>query len=128
MIEVQHLTITGDRQAGKTKMLVDVAIDEAARQGRSVLFFTPSRNQDSYTLSLIEDRAQHLCPELIERVYRTNGRERILFKGGGLVYFREPGRESSRRHQPDVDTHIIDDVSGGDSCVGATRIFRAMIR
>lgn len=123
MIDVQHLTIVGDRQAGKTRLLVDVAVDEAARQGRDVLFFTPSLDQDSWMLKLIQERAEQLIPGAVERVYRTNGRQRITFTSGGRVRFRLDKDENPR-----VDTHIIDDVSGGDSCVGATRIFRAMIR
>lgn len=123
-MDVQHLTIVGDRQAGKTKLLVDVAVDEAARQGRDVLFFTPSLDQDAWTLKLIQERAEQLVPGSIERVYLTNGRQRIIFTSGGRVRFRLNRGEAN----PKVDTHIIDDVSGGDSCVGATRIYRAMMR
>lgn len=124
MDDVQHLTILGDRQAGKTKLLVDIAIDEAARQGRRVLFFTASRAYDSWTLKLIEARSRELVPQLVEQVYYSNGRERIRYTTGGLLFFRQDQHHSVSP----IDTHIIDDVSGGESCVGANRIYRAVLR
>lgn len=125
MNDVQHLTILGDRQAGKTKLLVDVAVDEAGRQGRRVLFYTYSRDQEGWVLKLIEERARDLIgDDQVQKVLRSHGRERIFFASGGTVFFRLDNSDVNKS----VDTHIIDDVSGGESCVGATRVFRAMMR
>ena len=117
--QVQRLNIFGDRQAGKTTLLIDIAIDEAARQHRDVLYMTPSYDQDEHTHRLIRERATQIVPDLISVVRNANGKQSITFKGGGRIRYRQ------QRGDYSVDTHIIDDVAPGDSCVGATRIFRA---
>jgi len=119
---VQHLTIVGDRQAGKTHLLINIAIDEAARQNRSVLFFVSSRDYARYILQNLSDRSEQLVPGLTERVYWTGGKERIHYVHGGVVRFNVP-RDWDR-----FDTVIVDDVAGGDVDFGATRIYRASMR
>jgi hypothetical protein len=82
-----QLTIIGDRQSGRSRILIDMAIDHAARHHETVLYQCPSRTEAHCALKMAQDRTLELVPKAIRCVHATNGRERITFNKGGVIDF-----------------------------------------
>ena len=85
---MEQLTIVGDRQAGKTHTLIDMAIDEAARRG-GVVWYQCREPDDGPQHTRYGDRPRRtaLSRKCINRVHRTLGRERITFTNGAYIDF-----------------------------------------
>lgn len=95
--------LVGDRQSGKTEALLRIAA-YALVDGERVLWIGPSRSQDHSAFLRMTDHLEHYWPGKVEKVWRTNGAQRIKMTSGGMMYF------GPQRVTP--DTCITDDVSG----------------
>lgn len=98
------VTISGNRQTGKTKALLDIAAKEA-EAGRKVLWFADSRR------ALVEAHrrlVESMPASVVKKVHRGHGQERITVAGGGEVVFICVGRYAGRGHV--ADTLIFDDT------------------
>lgn len=107
------IEIFGDRQHGKSYLLMLAAID-AARQGKSVLYDTGRRVLARERFFTLEQHCLNLG--IFEKAWRANGAERLQVAGGGTIYFYNQGVA------PDV--HILDDCSN-PPLPGAERIIRS---
>ncbi len=132
-VQQHHLTILGDRAAGKTHTLIDMAIDEAARRGGVVWYQCRDRTTTACILRDVVDRAQQIVPGMIKRVYRTNGCERIQFTSGGLIDFSITGDRATHSMQKAaysmqrIGLHVMDDVPS-EPYPYAARTVRAVLR
>lgn len=122
--DVQKLLIVGDRHAGKSHAMELLAIGDAI-QGRFVLWQTYNREYARHMLERLHETIEYLFrPELVQRTSR-NGLT-IEFTSGGQIAFWTP--RSSLDLMTNVDTHILDDnLDGADSCIGASRIYKAVL-
>lgn len=111
------LTITGDRQSGKSYTLRQLAID-AATQGESVLFACESQNLAMEQFRIMRDT---IAPELVEKVYLANGNECITLIGGGCIYF------NIAAHRRRTTVRLLDNVDHPDLYIGAERIIRTVL-
>lgn len=101
------MVIVGPRQAGKTHISVVMAVETAAAGGQ-VLFQGRDRQEDAIRFRDCLDRAEQVCPDQIEKFYRSNGQQRILFKTGGRLCFSALAYDYFDK----LDLHVIDDASG----------------
>jgi hypothetical protein len=115
-----ELTILGPRQSGKSHVLVMMAVEEAAVNDGSVAYVSCDRRMDSVRFADCLERAEWLYLDRIERAYRANGAQRIVFKGGGVIRFitSDFGRE--------YDLCCLDDVPA-ERMVKAKRSIRAAL-
>jgi hypothetical protein len=119
-----QLTIVGDRLAGKTHILVDFAIDEAARGGGTVWYQSSSRAMSHHMVKRVQDRAEELVPKLVKRVSTGNGYGRIVFTSGGVIDF--DGKDLWRTGQV-IALHCMDEVFC-EPYPHAKRAVRAVLR
>src|SRR6478735_4146491 len=95
------ITISGERQSGRTDMLLAIAMRDAWL-GRRVLYETDSDTS-------LKEAFRRFCDDLprvhVKTVYAGNGDEHVVFQSNGRVYF-----QNCRRHGgcPTVDTIILD--------------------
>lgn len=99
---MSHLTISGDRQTGKTEALLHLGVADAAA-GRSVLYSGSSRGAVRDALqrarAFVDSRSD------VERVDLANGKEAVYFDNGGRLLFLP----NIALRGITVDTHLIDD-------------------
>lgn len=94
--------MVGDRQSGKTEALLRI-VSYALIDGQRVLWLGPSRVSDQDAFMRMRGHLEHYWPGLIEKVWLTNGQQRIKAKSGGMMYF------GPQRVAPDVV--VTDDMS-----------------
>jgi hypothetical protein len=94
--------LVGDRQTGKTEALLRIAAYELV-EGHRVLWMGPSRAQDHDAFLRMREHLERYWPRLVEKVWLTNGQQRIKCVTGGMAYF------GPQRVTPDCV--ITDDVS-----------------
>lgn len=119
-----QLTIIGDRQHGRPRALMDMAIDEAARRGGVVWYQTPNLTMASHMVGEIVARAKDLVPEKVLAVRRINGNRRVTFTGGGEIRFNADNLWKTRQK---IGLHCMDDVAG-EPYMYADRAVRAVLR
>ncbi|SKY24269.1 Uncharacterised protein [Mycobacteroides abscessus subsp. bolletii] len=105
---VTVVTVSGDRQHGKTHILLDLVAGEL-RRGRLVLYETSD-------WPVAQERHRnlvnaHLMPGIdnLERVCRSANDLSIRHRSGGRVQFLSIGRSRSGAHYR-ADTYVFDDV------------------
>ena len=112
------LTITGDRQTGKSYTLALLALD-AALAGKSVFFACAGRTLA--TERFYEMLARCELFGLYEKAWRAKGEQRIKLRNGSMIWFGTP---ADRGHQTQV--RILDDVPDHpDLYFGAERVIRS---
>lgn len=121
----QHLTLLGDRQAGKTTALIRLAALEAV-QGESVLYHcqTAPMADDCFHRAVEWLQESALSKEVL-KVAHTTGHQRILFVSGGRIVFLPQESRTMRSITPDI--HVMDDVQT-EPHVAARRIYRGVLR
>lgn len=77
------LTITGDRQTGKSYALMLLAID-AAEDGKRVFYQCTDRRLAHQRFLDLEQKCQ--CRGILEKSWRTNGEQRLRLTSGGEIY------------------------------------------
>jgi len=115
------MVIIGTRQAGKTHIAVAMAVETAAAGGQ-VLFQGTNQPADHARFLDCVDRAEYMFPDKIQRVYRTNYEERILFKNGGRLCFSDKAYD----YFAEIDLHVIDDVANADARPNALRSIKTV--
>lgn len=95
--------VIGDRQTGKTEMLLAFA-EKLCREGQRVLYMTRDRKLAQNCFRRVEESVYDL-PGF--RAYRTNGQERVTHESGGELRFMTVAREPRGLT---VNTLILDDV------------------
>lgn len=119
-----HVTILGDSQTWKTQILIDMAVDEAARRGGVVWFQSATTALSHHAVKQCVERAKEILdPAMIRRVANTNGRERITFTSGGFIDF--DGAEFWKRMRR-IQLHCMDQV-GSEPYPRAARTARAVL-
>lgn len=108
------IEVFGDRQVGKSYLLMLAAVD-AAQQGQRVLYDTGSRTMARERFLQLEQHLQRLG--ILVKTYRSSGSERLYVESGGAIYFGE-----GRGTVPDL--HIIDGA-GGMPNPAARRVIRS---
>ena len=119
----KHLTVVGERASGKTRALIDMAIDEA-RSGGNVWFQSRDHATGRSTMKMTVDRIRELDSGLINRVTGLNGHSRILFANGAIIDF--DGGVFWKIGKP-VSLHVMDEVSS-EPYPMARRSVRAVLR
>lgn len=114
-----HLTLTGDRQHGKTEMALRYAFSEADA-GLAVLYQCESRPMVREALHRAERIARYRPG--IQKVFLAPRNEHIRFTTGGAIRF-----VTSIAGFGMIDVHILDGV---DDIVHpeATRVLRTAVR
>ncbi|SHT53644.1 Uncharacterised protein [Mycobacteroides abscessus subsp. abscessus] len=101
------IEIFGDRQVGKTEMVMSSALLHAA-EGKLVLWLAPLTVAAVDVLRRYQYwQWDHPLAALIKRVYTGNGNEHVLTNSGGRIVFRSVNT-SGRGVLPDVI--VCDDV------------------
>lgn len=113
--------ITGDRQSGKTELLLALA-EKLCRQGQQVLYVTDGWSLARNCFCRMEQSVENLPGY---RAYRGSGRERIEHETGGTVHFVSSA--SVKTFGP-VDTLLLDDVrTDYEFSYPDTRVIRATL-
>lgn len=113
------ITIKGDRQVGKTHLLIGFAASEAIA-GKSVLF-------ECYDWKYATEVWRRFlnCCESVDQVRRSNGNLSVTTTTGGSVRFLSGKARAARGFHADV--HIFDQVVPGDRSVPGARVYYAPI-
>jgi hypothetical protein len=115
-----QLVILGERQAGKTHLMMLAAVGEAA-MGGTVWYTGHNRRYEQVCFQDCLDVAQMLFEDKVLRVYRAKGKARITFHGGGVIHFGVPDY-----HGPLIDLHCIDDNENADRFPCAYRSIKSV--
>lgn len=110
----------GTRQAGKSYLLDMMAVEEAAMNGGQVAYLSHDPRMDHVSFQNCLSRAMWLYPDLIEREYRSRGKQRIVFKNGGEIKFIAADMEN------EYDLCCLDDVPA-ERMVKAKRSIRSVL-
>ncbi|WPH57621.1 hypothetical protein [Mycobacterium phage WXIN] len=97
------ITITGERQTGKTEMVIDRMVRHA-REGMKVAYIGQTLVYAQHVQARIENRDE----AGVVKSYRANGAQRITFSSGGSIRFLSAGKDSLRGF--DLDALVWDDV------------------
>lgn len=119
-----YLTVLGDRQHGKTELMLRHAVSEARDVDATVLYEC-ERSPITHDAFLRGVKMAERRPASVAKILRSNGDEQIEFAGGGRVLFATSGRGTGRGI--DVDVHVID---GGNAepHPTAARVVRGVLR
>lgn len=101
-MSIPTITITGDRQVGKTEAIIDVMIRHA-REGAIIAYVSQGLKVCAEVQHRIERRR---LPDA--KSYRANGKQRIAFDSGGTILFLSGQRGSGRGLS--IDILVWDDV------------------
>lgn len=104
LTEVPVITISGERMAGKTEMLIDRMVRHA-HEGLTVAYVSHTLRCAANTQGRIMNR---LDPEVI-KAHRSNGNMQIRYASGGKILFLSSGPHGFRGLQ--LDAVVWDDVS-----------------
>lgn len=108
---IPTITIACDRQHGKTRTALDLALLHVIT-GRRVLFVSHRIPESTEAFRQMRDSMGTLPCTLPCRVISTSGRQRIELDDGGRVYFLSVMQTGARGLA--VDTVVIDDVEDAD--------------
>jgi hypothetical protein len=117
------LTVIGDRQEGKTRILIDNSIS-TAQLGGKVWFQTRDRSVGHLTVKQTVERIKEIDSKMIQQVSIANGHERIVFTSGGVIDFDGAGFIRSAQV---IDLHCLDEVFG-PGYTRAKRVIRTVLR
>ncbi|QNJ56912.1 hypothetical protein SEA_REINDEER_121 [Mycobacterium phage Reindeer] len=121
----RRLTIMGDRMAGKTHHLLDIAVDNAER-GKLVLFDCSTVPLMAYTYDrCVREHARFGWPDS-RAIKCLDGAREILFESGGKIIFNA-GTAYVRRYSGPVDVHLIDDTDV-DARADTELVIRSVLR
>lgn len=101
---VNRLHIIGDRQTGKT----DIALSYAGtliRNGHNVVMYTEN---GPYVDDLVE-RFERFHFRLGQKIWHSNGAQRVRDESGGTLYFTTPRSDGGRFQGIRVGTVILDE-------------------
>ena len=114
------IKVSGDRQTGKTHLLLELAAFEAIA-GKSVLF-------ECHDWKVAEDAHrrlldQHMPQQYVERSWQSNGNRLVTTLNGGSVRFLSGAGNAYRGGR--ADAHIFDEVEPADRPVPGARVYYA---
>jgi molybdopterin-guanine dinucleotide biosynthesis protein len=112
------VTIAGDRQTGKTELLLALA-EKCIRHGKNVLYVSQDMNYATHLMRSID--GDHFGDDDF-KTHRAHGNERIEHSSGGTLFFSSP--RSNRWRGQAIDTLILDDGVEHDH-PGAKFVYRA---
>lgn len=101
--EVPTIMLGGERQTGKTEMVIERMVRHA-REGMRVAYVSQTLKYAMNTMYRIDARQE---PDVV-KVYRTHGRERIEFTSGGVIRFLAASKDGPRGLM--LDVLVWDDV------------------
>lgn len=122
------LTLSGNRQSGKTEFLIGHALDQAAC-GKRVIYACSSGTTLADTFMRARSKVENgRYRKKLKQVRIANGNESIEFNSGGKVFFLAANRGGGRGLTADIgivdgcDDHAYDTVclAAGDVIRGVT--------
>ena len=123
---ITHITVVGDRQHGKTHILMDQAFLDAAG-GATVLYESPLHRDSEEAFYRAEALSTKVpWSSLVHRAWRTRGEERITFHSGGSIIFRSQSRCCATEAWP-ITVHVLDGTNSQPH-PEAQRIYRSALR
>ena len=117
------IQVFGDRQEGKTHLLLGFAASEAL-SGKSVVFECRDWNVAADAQRRLID--SHLSASFMSRVSMSHGNRKVRTNTGGCVMFVS-GRCGGSARGVNADVHIFDEATPDDRVIPGARVYYAPI-